>query len=54
MEDWERSFREKSVRRRRRSVLRDMLRAAGLAVLLTLLIALAFWGATSLLEMHER
>jgi hypothetical protein len=54
MEDWERSFREKSVRRRRESAGRDLMRAAGLAVLLTLLIALAFWGATSLLEMHER
>jgi hypothetical protein len=53
MEDWERSFIEKSVRRRRRSVLRDMLRAAGLAVLLTVLIAAAFWGATSFLEMHQ-
>lgn len=53
MEDWERSFREKSARRRRKSAARDLMRAAGLALLLTVLIALAFWGVTSALEMHQ-
>ena len=53
MEDWERWFNDKSVRRRRNSRRREMLRAAGLAIFLTMLIGIAFWGATSLLEMHE-
>lgn len=54
MDDWERWFVEKSVRRRRNSRRREMLRAAGLALLLFALIGLAFWGATALTEMHER